>query len=55
MTVTTVVSPYHHYHSGDIDWVLHVIFHSTSSQSTYQLRHTVKWETNKNEVITGIV
>jgi len=52
---TTLSSPYHYYDSRDINWVLQGLFQCTSSQSTCQLCHTVKWEINRNEVITGII
>jgi len=52
---TTVSSHYRHYHSPDINSVLQVFFQCTSSQSTCQLCHTVKWKKNKNEVISEIV
>jgi len=48
--LTTVSSPCHHYHSWDINGVLQSFIYCTSSQSTCQLCHTVKWETNRNEV-----
>ena len=53
--LTTVSSPYHHYHSPGTNSVLQVFFQCTSSQSTCQLCHTVKWEKNKNEVISETV
>jgi len=53
--LTTVSSPYHHYHSPDINSVLQGFSQCTSSQSISQLCHTLKWETNRNEVITRFI
>ena len=40
-------SPYRHYHSPDFNWGFQVFLYCTSSQSTCQVCHTLKWETNK--------
>ena len=53
--LTTVSSPYHHYHSRDINWVLQGFSQCTSSQSISRLCHTGKWEIKKNEVITDVI
>jgi hypothetical protein len=53
--LSTVSSTYHHYRSRGINWFLQLILYCSSSQSTCQVCNAVKWETNKNEVITGIM
>ena len=55
VTVNTIGSPYHHCHNRGINWFRQLIFYCTSSQSTCQLCLSVKRETNKNVVITGIM
>ena len=59
IVLTAVSSPYHHYHSGDINWVLqvflmHIISINMSALPHYQVADKQEWSDKWDCIILGI-